>query len=324
MSPGIRIFIFSLLAAWSFKLVQISAGIENGFHPDSLYYVEHFPEYTAQGLLSFSVFNNLYYFIVGWMDADETALIVINQIAFALTNVFIARTFQYDFRYDRFIKIFVLFLPYRLHLSAHVLKDSLIILAVLGIIFSSIRNVGPMLLFTSAMRNVAGPAALLVRFFPSGSLFLLGFLALFMTSVVVSPTLFELLAERGDVDMIGRDYFAVPLSNTSSLAGIFAKILLWPSLARTGGFAAFALNPFVFLLALEPFVFLVWAIKSGRFIDYMTSKGLMVAMLFATLVTNYGAYHRYIYAFVIFDYVYTVIARSGAPKAVRKARVKPG
>lgn len=303
MSRGLSLFFISFISAIFFKIIQIYFGIVNGFHPDSLFYLDNSMNYTAGGLFSLAALNNLYYFIVEWLGANETALIFLNQVAFALTNVLIARQFGYDFKTATLIKIFVLFLPYRLHLSAHVLKDSLIILAVFATVTLPLSRAAGVLILTSGMRIVAGPAALFMRFFPRRKLFFLGFVAVFLLALLISPTLFTVLSERGDVDMIGRDFFSVPLGNATSVALISLKALFWPFLAKTGGYAGFAVNPFVFMLAAEPLIVAAWATYNKRLLTYMTLNGTLVAVVFSVLVTNYGAYHRYIYAFMILDYI---------------------
>jgi hypothetical protein len=303
MYRGLSIFIFSIITAVLFKVIQVYFGIVNGFHPDSLFYIDNSASYTAAGLFSISTLNNLYYFIVEWLGANEIALIFLNQVAFALTNVLIAHQFGYDFKTATLIKIFILFLPYRLHLSAHVLKDSLIILAVFATVTLPLSRVAPVFLFTSGMRIVAGPAALLMRFFPRRKLFFLGFVAVFLIALLVSPTVLTVLSERGDVDMSGRDFFAVPLGNATSVALISLKALFWPFLAKTGGYLIFAINPFALALAVEPLIFAAWAALNRQFITYLTLNGTLVAVMFCVLVTNYGAYYRYIYAFMILDYL---------------------
>jgi hypothetical protein len=308
MSRGNNIFLLSLACALAFKLIQISFGITNGFHPDSYFYLENYQEYSSSGLLSQNVFNNFYYFIVGWTGANETILIFLNQLSFALTNVLIARSFQYDFSRIGFIGLFVMFLPYRLHLSAHVLKDTLIIFAVILTFTLPAKSALLASVFTAALRNVAGPAVLLVRYLPVGRLYFVGFVTVFILLITFSSTIFDVLAHRGDVDMFGRDLVDVPLSNTASFGSLIAKIFFWPLLAKTGAFAIFGLNPFVIILALEPFVFFIWTIKNKLILNFLTANGMMIIMVFCSLVTNYGAYHRYIYAFVILDYVIVLLA----------------
>lgn len=323
MFHGLKIFIFSLLVSIIFKIVEVYLGIENGFHPDSLYYVDNYYLFTLNGFLSFGTFNNLYYFIVEWLAANEIALIFLNQIAFAITNILLARQFKYDFKTFTFIKIFVLFLPYRLHLSAHVLKDTLIILSIFATISLPIAKLPVALILTSLMRLVAGPATLLVRFFPIGRVYFISFIFIFISAVALSPALFEALSDRGNVDMIGRDYFAVPLSNTTSINLIFIKSLFWPILAKTGGYIAFAISPIVVVLALEPLIFLAWAYYERSVTRYLTSNGTLVMILFSVLVTNYGAYYRYIYGFMILDYVIIISTIANFQKPQKKdVRIK--
>lgn len=319
MFRGLRIFTFSLLASISFKIIEVYLGIENGFHPDSLYYVDNYYLFTLNGFLSLGTFNNLYYFIVEWLSANEIALIFLNQIAFAITNILIARQFDYNFKTSTLIKIFILFLPYRLHLSAHVLKDTLIILSIFATISLPVAKLPVALILTSLMRIVAGPATLLVRFFPTGRVYFIGFIFVFIGAVALSPALFEVLSDRGNVDMIGRDYFAVPLSNTTSINLIFIKSLLWPILAKTGGYIVFAISPIVFVLALEPIIFLGWTYYERSVTRYLTSNGTLVMILFSVLVTNYGAYYRYIYGFMILDYVMIISTLANFQKPKKKA-----
>jgi hypothetical protein len=314
MFRGLSVFLISLAAALAFKLLELYAGIENGFHPDSLYYVDNYGYYTQNPILSVSTINNLYYFIVKWLWGESNYLIFLNQIIFALTNVVIAWQFKFELKENGLLKWYVLFLPYRLHLCSHVLKDSFIIFAVVaslatppvGVLFTTILN--------TALRNVSGPATLLVRFFPRGWKPFIAFLGVVILIFTLVPSLAQALTERGDVDMRSRDYFDVPLSNATSLGLIGLKAVFWPFLSKTGGFAAFAGSPVIFVLAAEPLLFLCWIGMQRRFADYFFGRGTLVLIIFSGLVTNYGAYYRYVYAFLIIDYVSMLATRTRSKK----------
>ncbi len=307
MSRGLNIFLISLAAALVFKMIEIYFGIENGFHPDSNYYVENYPYYTSLGIFKFSTFNNLYFFIVAIAGGDSVTLIFLNQVIFAITNVIIARKLDIGFRGGGFAKWYLLFLPYRLHLCNHVLKDTFIILGVVATLVVPTTGLLLTTLFNAAMRNVTGPATLLVRMLPKSNKVFFIFLGSIILILAAVPQLANALSDRGAADMTSRDYFDVPLSNATDLALIGLKAIFWPLLAKTGGFAFFSGSPVVYVLAIEPFIFLCWAVLQSDWKGYFLCRGALVMVIFSGLVTNYGAYYRYIYAFMIVDYIETVV-----------------
>ena len=247
--------------------------------------------------------NNGYYFVVALFSGDVLNIIYFNQFIFALTNVFIFSIFGIKFSEMKVIHVLILFLPYRLHLASHVLKDTLIIYMVLLSYFCAIRFLLFPLIVTFIFRIVAGPIVLMARFIPERRWYIFAVYLVFALATFISPDIASFLLDRSEASMGGRDYFEIPLSDATSLTGIIGKTILWPFLAKTGMFALVSLHPTTFILAFECFVFLLFAIYYRKTIALLTGNGLIALIFVALMVNSYGAYYRYVYPFLIVDYI---------------------
>lgn len=325
MLNGVSIFLLSLLAVAIFRTIEILGGINHGFHPDSYYYIENYYYFTSSGIFSFSVLNNGYYYIVDILEGNVESLILLNQILFSITNVIIFKLFNIKLNDIKLIHIFVLFLPYRMHLSVHVLKDTIVMLCIISTYFCSLRFIALPLLSTVVFRIVGGPIVLLVRFVPKNRIFLVTTFVVLLLAIYASPSLMSLILDRSEADMGGRDFFDVPLNDASSLLEISAKAALWPLLAKSGLFAAISPHPATFILAIESIIFVVWALSARKIGTLLFGSGLIALIFIALTVNSFGAYYRYIYPFLIIDYISTLLTSlsvkqraTTAPKKLKK------
>ena len=145
---NIFIFIVSILSSISLLIVERFFGIGWDYHPDAIRYINDSIS-TANILLDTNpryIFNNFYYFIVAGFNQNYSLLILLNILIFAFTNSLLAHfIFQQssERKFDKKVIIFLVFLiifsPYRVHLSIHLLKDTLIIFAVTAIFISLAR-----------------------------------------------------------------------------------------------------------------------------------------------------------------------------------------
>ena len=283
------------------RAVEAIAGIGHGFHPDSLFYIEHSWEYVRDGVFSLSALNNFYYFLVDYSGANVELLIFFNQVIYAITNVILFRALcDKQFRLS-IIQWLILLLPYRLHLSVHVLKDTIIIMFFVLSTTVSLRYLPAVIFMLTGFRTIAGPLAILSRFTIRKTWFLVLAYVCLLTAIVFIPTVAFFLSERSEADMGGRELFVIPLQNASGFAEIMGKSILWPILGKTGLFALFSANPIGVAIALEPLIFTVFAIKYRRSWIFFGGPGALPLVLISMLVTSFGAYYRYIYPFLIID-----------------------
>lgn len=133
MKSNTHIFLLSIVAALITLIFERAIGIEWDFHPDSVTYATTSHEISKNILNEGigSAINNSYYFICSILEQSITAIIAMNMIFFALTNLVILRLhvkFTGDINLAKYSLLLLLLLnPYRMHLATTMLKDTLII-----------------------------------------------------------------------------------------------------------------------------------------------------------------------------------------------------
>lgn len=295
---AIYIFAFSWLISLTALFLERLAGIEWSFHPDAVTYVSEYESYTSSFL---NIPNNLYFFISKWLSGSHTLLIVINTFAYALTNVIGGAYISHygkksNFSNKRIFVIFLVFLlqPYRLHLSVHVLKDTLIILMLI-------------LSITWGLGRAWAAFVLLLSLRLSAIIYFVGLLPRFVTICILCiftiivlaqhQEILEFIVIRNEVDMGGRNFQTLSNFSEYGLKGVLLRVVLWPILLVSGLFwlisPAFALFP----VALEMFIsrlILARIAKLGlKWVPILASLAII-----ATLVNSYTAYIRYAYPIV--------------------------
>lgn len=303
MPAGISIFIVSLIAVFIVRFLEISVGIDHGFHPDSLHYIEFYHIFTTNKINSLSSLNNGYYYVVSFFNGDVNSLIIFNQFIFAVTNVLIFKIFGNKYNNLKLIQYIILFLPYRLHLSAHVLKDTIIIFLILCTYYASLRSFPIFVLLTSLFRVSVAPIVIAIRFTPKRRIYMFIGILILLIMVSMIPELSSFLLDRSEADMGGREYFDVPFSNASGFLELFVKATLWPTLAKTGFFSVVSPHPVTIAISLEPIILTAWAVYHRRLQNYLFENGVLAMVIIALLVTSFGAYYRYVYPFMILDYI---------------------
>lgn len=302
MKSAIVFFISALSAVLVLALERV-LGIEWDFHPDSVTYATLADE-TVQGILSQNyllIFNNGYYFWASILGMSVTLMTVANIIFFSITNIFLV-----DFHtkhspkqkysiYTALAFAILMFNPYRIHLATTILKDTLIIMLVVFLVYSDkyysymqipilivMRVASPLYFFTKLSKKN------LVRFLIIG----------IAVSVVLSSFISDRLLEFNSADMQLRDFDKIPNFRDLGLIGTFLRASIWPILAITGGFALLSPALAFFPVALGSMFNQIYCrLVLGRF-----SFPLAVAVpmaIFASLVTGYTAYIRYIYPLLV-------------------------
>ncbi|MCU0729851.1 MAG: hypothetical protein MUF41_07115 [Sphingopyxis sp.] len=194
-----------------------------------------------------------------------------------------------------------MFLPYRLHLAAHILKDTVIIfLCLLPFILRAWWSL-PIGFVLAGFRVPALPAMLVSRFIPMNTRIVIGFLVLTIAIVSSVGVVREFILARSEADMMGRDFFNVILHDANSIGTIILKSVLWPILYKTGGYALSSPSAILFGLALEQIVMLALVIRGGFAKDYLLGRGMVTLVVYALIVNSFGAYYRYGYAFFMLD-----------------------
>ncbi|MFV8366704.1 hypothetical protein [Flavobacterium sp. XS1P27] len=300
---SIIVFVGSVISSLFFLLIERLAGINWDYHPDADTYVSTYKEMSdvllENGMLSW--FNNSYYLVSYLVDGDISILIAINILAYAITNVIFFNFFDEYLKKNEinnglkslfFIWIFIF--PYRLHLSIHILKDSLIILFY-SIIASNIKG-----------RSIAWWPLLLLRVF--AVFYLIPLLPLKYLKIVVfcltivlllfPNEIFLLLADKNEVSMTFREFDTVPTFSQFGVYGAFIRAIIWPFLTLTGVFLI--LSPSIAFFPVAVGIFFTQAWSKFFLKKWGVTLGIFLALsTIACVVNGFTSYIRYTFPIIV-------------------------
>lgn len=326
MRDGISVFLCSALVAALVFGVERLAGISHGFHPDSLFYIDNFYLYQRPGWGALLNFNNMYYEVVGLFNGNVGWLVALNIVVFSLTNVIIARLFGVRLPTVSLYALLIMFLPYRLHLASHVLKDTMIIGLTVLTFFGTFKAMPLFAYMLGAFRIVAVAITVGLRFLPRRPLYVVLACFAVMTTALLSREFAGVILERGEADMGGREFLAMPLQGATNVFLILVRSLFWPLAFKTGFYPLLTGNAVILVIALEQLIALAISLRTRNLWVYVLSPGTLAMLVISLLVNSFGAYLRYIYPFFIIDLILLCLAASGRsfrPKNISVKRPKP-
>ena len=220
--------------------------------------------------------NSLFYTIVNFFHELEKInsfsspyrnIVKFNILIYAITNALILFFYLKKNTEINYLKLFGIlffcFLPYKLHLSVSVLKETLLIfLLSIYVIFPGKISLIISFFFGTPLRSSFGMYYLVLvdfnkNFFKKNYLIILllvcACIILFIKQVYLSnfEGIFEYIESRNLASMGGREFDKVPKFNEFGLIGSIIRMLIWPILFLTGGFAFFADNIFMLLISAE-------------------------------------------------------------------------
>jgi hypothetical protein len=314
-------------------------GISSTFHPDSAWYLNTYPAYSY---LSFkislidNILNFLKYFHNGTFYSSLVSLFhelkALNIFNFGngyrnliLLNIFICSVtstliFYHYLKYFHhkqknflfLLSLFIFFvLPYKMHLSVHILKESLIFFfLIIFILYQSKISLFFSLLFGTSLRF--GFALYYLIFFNFKNLFKLNKLIyLFITLGIILliyyfkiyemrdykeniiDSFFTLMRERHTNVMDGRNIDTIPHFMNNEIGFIF-RSLLWPILFLSGGFIFFTEDIFFKLLGAEIIILQIITWISHK--KLIINLGLVLFLIIISLwVTTFTSFYRYSY-----------------------------
>ena len=300
MKSTTHIFILSLVAALITLVFERAIGIEWDFHPDSITYATTSHE-ISQNILNegiSSAINNSYYFVCSLLGQSIIAIVAMNMLFFAITNVVILKLhiqFTEDVDLKKYTLLLLLILnPYRMHLATTMLKDTLIIfLAVASLIGVRYWILSFLVMPFLRVIGVFYYGVLLPRV-----VFAFGVLCAVCIFFIFNERVVGLMLEFNANQMQFRDFDSVPSFQDSGLTGIAIRYVLWPILALTAGFSLFGFSIPFMAVATGVVMFNIYTYcLVGRSI--FTWKIFLSMGVLAILVTGYGSYIRYVYPFLV-------------------------
>ena len=327
-----KIFFISIITCILFFYFERLIGIDQFHHPDSLYYLKKHETYSHFVDNPGRILFTGYHYLARILNYDYLNLIILNFILFGLTNLLVYNlVFKNDFlnlnKFQIFLLGTILFLdPYRLHLTGHILKETILIFLILSFLYFKSFFIKVTFLFLSIFikKNIIFyylifyTDDLVKRFFNIKNKIIYIYIAILITILIflffykfetfegqyfsvfnyfVGPntSFLETLEIWHYRDMTGRGYDNIPnFQNVSFPLALFFKITVWPLLIFSGFFLFFT---DYFLFKILGFMMIYFNIV----IFYLTKKsylsiGLAILLILISLYsTTFTSYFRYSY-----------------------------
>lgn len=338
------IFFISLVLCFSFYFFEGLLGIDKFYHPDSLFYLDskNFPP-TRYELDQFSLDSYTsswgYFYYVRLLGYNYELNLIFNFVIHSLTNVIIFEKIFKKFikkysLFDLILLSYILFLdPYRLHLTCHILKETILIFILVMYFLSNSKFFKLSLLFILEFFRGFGFIYYFTLFFYKHLLIFLKFLKnlnstlkrktfiLFLSILIffigaiyyldlnsIFNQLDYWLKHYHYREMPIRDYDSIykfqdgifSVNSGNFYYALISKWISWSVLLLTGSFAFFT-DSFLFkilgILILINHI-IIFKITQKTFIDI----GLIL-LLFAIALwsTSYTAFYRYCYIGIYFS-----------------------
>tara|TARA_B100000886_G_scaffold255825_1_gene181203 strand:+ start:3308 stop:4387 length:1080 start_codon:yes stop_codon:yes gene_type:complete len=336
-----KIFFISILICVLFFYFERLIGIDQFYHPDSLYYLKKHETYSHFVNNPGRILFTGYYYLARILNYDYLNLIILNFILFGLTNLLVynlvlKKNFLSLNKFQIFLLSTILFFdPYRLHLTGHVLKETILIFLILSFLYFKSFFLKVIFLFISIFikKNIIFyylifyTDDLVKRFFNIKNKIIYIYTAILITIFIFlffyrfetfggeyfsifnyfvgsSVSFLETLEFWHYRDMSGRAYDNIPnFQNVSFPLALFFKITVWPLLIFSGFFLFFT---DYFLLKILGFMMIYFNIV----IFYLTKKsylsiGLAILLILISLYsTTFTSYFRYSYVAIYCSIVF--------------------
>ena len=318
------VFFTSVIISLIFLKFENFLGIDATYHPDSIHYLNFKFSFSDNNFFLFlkELYGRSFYFWIKVLDYNYYYIIAFNIFFFGLTNVIFFNFFQknlkeFDFKSLLLLSIVIL-MPYKLHLSVHVLKETIIILLFTIIISKSNKffkfiffililmfrkfSIVYFIVFLNIKKIFVKSNLSTIKKFTI--LFLIGLFFFIILNLAIhhlyNTNIFEIILGWSIKDMGGRNYDTISNFSNYGYLGVFLKAILWPIIFLFGIFVFLSFNFFYIILFVE--------ILALNFIYFLKYKKIIFSLeLYCTLmlisfyVSAFTAYFRYSYiAFVIF------------------------
>lgn len=293
------VFVLSVFLSFSVFLIERAVGIGWDFHPDAITYTQKYHE-TVLSIFQrpYLVVNHFYYLVAYMFNGSLWALTSLNVFFYAITNIVMVR--YYRNKYAKYtvsgfilFVVFVVFNPYRLHLSTHVLKDTFIIFFTV-ILFCKWNSIYRyiVILFLMFFR-VAGIMYIsaIVNFNKIKNLWLLVFFAAFFISFF-GGYLFDFIDRQNATNMVFRDFDQIPTFQEYGWYGTFIRASVWPAITMTGTFSA--LSPALAYIAVSVGIIMsqIWSLISYRKLMFPYQIYFVLGFI-SMLAPGYTSFMRY-------------------------------
>ena len=290
------IFILSILSSLTVLLIERSLNIGYDFHPDSLKYLTSSENFIKQILENPSkILGTFYYFLVDLFNAEINILISLNILMFALTNLILFSKVRNVYHKNGLLFYFAILItifdPYRLHLSVHILKDTLIIFSITILFFSSsifLKILGLVLGFFTRLGFFMYLPNKLSGLNKSQNILFLSIIIFFL--IFYNDIIIGAFSSGQTVDMSFRKYDLVyNFVEIGYPLGDILRTISWPFIRLTG--IAFMFHPIYFLFFLNSLAIIY--IISFNF-NYLKKDIFLLIISFAAFAFVTSGYNSYL------------------------------
>ncbi len=297
------VFVASVVCVLVALLIERRVGIAWDFHPDAVTYMTTSKDRVAELLSSgpsLKVFiNNGHYFLSALLLQNRLLVTGLNVFVFAVTNVIFFRLHK---RVLPNLKGFVSFLllaallfnPYRVHLATTVLKDTLIIFFLVGVLCSRWAQL-PFVGLLICWRQAA--LLYLTLRIPRKVLAALVFVC-FAAAFLYWGRFSAFLLEYNNLNLSFRKFDMVPSLAKLGAVGIVLRVLLWPVVAISGAFFFFSPTLPFFPLFLGSVFALFYNYKVYRSFSVHWAVFLPIAFI-AAVTPGFTTYYRYAFPMLV-------------------------
>jgi hypothetical protein len=333
MFSPVFIFIFSIFCCIATLIIERSLGVGWDFHPDANTYLKTSEKIANDVYVDFSnksfnfttiinylslIKGSLFYFIVDFFNSNINLVLGLNIFFYSLTNAkissfYLNNCFEESELFLGILFFLVIFNPYRIHLSVHVLKDTLIIASlvfvalnrrsfssILYFIFGMFLRNGWIMYFFSFINlrkfklimsnNTSNLNKIL---YLCSIIFIIIYLYWFVDKYW--GTIYHVLTTTNG-NMTFREFDNVPSFYELGVFGSIIRATLWPLLYISGAFIILSPTIMYFPIALGSFLIQYWAIKQFKnpalLMRVYFSMFLSMA-IFAFIVSGFTSYIRY-------------------------------
>ncbi len=326
------IFFFSLIACLIFYKLERLLNISKFYHPDSIHYLKIHTFINFFDILNEDpalLFSHGYYFFVKFFNYNYNYLVILNFLLFSLTNVIIYSIFCKNFNQtSKNLKLLLLLLllffdPYRLHLSGHILKETILIFILILIIYFQNFFIRLFFIFLAMFfrKNIIFYLLLFINIslikkyfweYKNNLKYMFSTVLLLSILLVVffdffsdtSLNLIKTLEFWHFRDMGGRFYDEIPnYQNYDFTTGIMLKIFTWPILLLSGTFIFFTSSYIFKLLGVVIIIYnavIFWVTKKT-----FISVGLILLIILISLYSStFTSFFRYSYVALYISIVY--------------------
>lgn len=348
----ILIFFTSVFLCGVFLYIErIFLGINTRYHPDSVFYLKQFKTYSYLSLndniiiniknFFFNIFSGKFYFsivnliyefekyvnieIFTQIFSFHRIIISTNIFIFALTNYLIIINYKKFFSETKIQYYLILFvfclLPYKMHLSVHILKETLIIFLLITSVLYKNLLIQFFVLIIGVSSRTLFPVYFLITIggnlnnLKKYKLYIFIFIiflayslfhALQLSNPDINFNLIDYLKSRHLANMGGRNYDGIPNFADYDLIGVILRSIFWPFLFLTGSFIFFTKSLIMVVLALE---IIILQLLSYYFLrKFIINIGLIAFLILASVYVNtYTAFFRYVYPALLMAFLINLL-----------------